>query len=134
MRKIVAIIEKGDSNGYSIYAANDAVPVVGSGLTEQEARQDFEQVMGEQARYMEEHTGIAPDWKDAVVEYRYDISGFFQSFPFINATELARSVGINPSLMRKYKSGLAAASEKQKKMIQDKFDEIVNRLQKVRFA
>lgn len=134
MKKIVAIIEKGDSNGYSIYASNDAVPVVGSGLTEQEARQDFEQVMGEQARYMEEHTGIAPDWKDAEIEYRYDISGFFQSFPFVNATELARSVGINPSLMRKYKRGLAAASEKQKKMIQEKFDEIVNRLQRVRFA
>ncbi len=76
----MAIVEKGESKGYSIYAANDAVPVVGSGLTEQEARQDFEQVMNEQARHIEEHTGIAPDWKDAEVEYRYDMSGFFQSF------------------------------------------------------
>lgn len=134
MKKIVAIIEKGDSKGYSIYAANDTVPIVGSGLTEQEARQDFERTMAEQACYIEERTGITPDWKDAEVEYRYDMSGFFQSFPFINATELARSVGINPSLMRKYKNGLAAASEKQKKMIQDKFDEIVSRLQRVRFA
>ena len=38
MKKIVAVIEKGGEDGYSVYAADDSVPVVGSGLTEQEAR------------------------------------------------------------------------------------------------
>ena len=134
MKKIVAIIEKGDGGGYSIYAADDSVPVVGSGLTEQEARQDFEEVMDEQAEYMKERTGTYPRWHRAEVEYRYDMSGFFLSFPFINATEFARSIGINPSLMRKYKNGLAAAGERQKNLIQDKFTEIVNHLEQVRFA
>lgn len=134
MKKIVAIIEKGDGGGYSIYAADDSVPVVGSGMTEQEARQDFEEVMGEQAEYMKERTGAYPEWHGAEVEYRYDMSGFFLSFPFINATEFARSIGINPSLMRKYKNGLAAASERQKNLIQDKFTEIVRQLDRVRFA
>lgn len=134
MKKIVAIIEKGDDGGYSIYAADDSVPVVGSGMTEQEARQDFEEVRAEQADYMKEQTGAYPAWKDAEVEYRYDVSGFFLSFPFINATEFARSIGINPSLMRKYKNGLAAASERQKNLIQEKFTEIVNQLERVRFA
>lgn len=134
MKKIVAIIEKGDDGGYSIYAADDSVPVVGSGMTEQEARQDFEEVRAEQAGYMKEQTGAYPAWKDAEVEYRYDVSGFFLTFPFINATEFARSIGINPSLMRKYKNGLAAASERQKNLIQEKFTEIVNQLERVRFA
>ena len=52
MKKIVAVIEKGGEDGYSVYAADDSVPVVGSGLTEQEARQNFEEVMDEQAEYM----------------------------------------------------------------------------------
>lgn len=134
MKKIVAIIEKGEDGGYSIYAADDSVPVVGSGMTEQEARLDFEEVMGEQAEYMKEQTGTYPEWHGAEVEYRYDMSGFFLSFPFINATEFARSIGINPSLMRKYKNGLAAASERQKNLIQDKFTEIVRQLDRVRFA
>lgn len=134
MKKIVAIIEKGDNDGYSIYAANDNVPVTGSGMTEQEARQDFEEVMDEQAEYMKERTGNYPEWHGAEVEYRYDMSGFFLSFPFINATEFARSIGLNPSLMRKYKNGLAAASERQKNLIQDKFTEIVRKLEQVRFA
>lgn len=134
MKKIVAIIEKGECDGYSIYASDDAIPVVGSGMTEQEAREDFEQVMSEQAEYMKEQTGEYPQWKGAEVEYRYDVSGFFLSFPFINATEFARSIGMNPSLMRKYKNGLAAASERQKNLIQEKFTEIVNQLERVRFA
>lgn len=134
MKKIVAIIEKGEGDGYSIYASDDAIPVVGSGMTEQEAREDFEQVMSEQAEYMKEQTGEYPQWKGAEVEYRYDVSGFFLSFPFINATEFARSIGMNPSLMRKYKNGLAAASERQKNLIQEKFTEIVNQLERVRFA
>ncbi|WP_216655771.1 hypothetical protein [Xylanibacter muris] len=34
---------------------------------------------------------------------------FFLAFPFINASEFAKSIGINPSLMRKYKNGLVKA-------------------------
>lgn len=55
------------------------------------------------------------------------------SFPFINASELAKCLGINPSLMRKYKSGLAKASNKQKDMIQEKFSGLVEKLELVKF-
>lgn len=134
MKKIVAVIEKGDSEGYGIYAADDSVPVVGYGLTEEEARTDFEAVMAEQAEYMKEQTGSYPEWKDAQVEYRYDLTAFFQAFPFINTSEFAKSIGINPSLMRKYKNGLAAAGEKQKNLIQSKLTEIVQKMERVKFA
>lgn len=135
MKKIIAIIEKGEDGGYSIYAAADDVPVVGGGDTEQEARDDFEAVLHEQAAYIESRTGVRPSWYggNVEIEYRYDMSAFFKSFPFINASELAKELNINPSLMRKYKSGIVKAGDKQKDLIQRKFDEILSRLSVVKF-
>lgn len=135
MKTIIAIIEKSDEGGYGIYAQDERIPLTSFGLTEEEAKQEFESLINEQAAYYKEKIGVYPEWysKHINVEYRYDMSAFFLSFPFINATELAKSIGINPSLMRKYKSGLAAASDKQKNMIQQKFDEIVGKLSTVRF-
>lgn len=134
MKKIVAIIEKGADGGYSVYA-DGGIPLFANGLTEQEARNDFEVLVPEQAEFMKERTGKYPDWYDGggEVEYRYDMSGFFLAFPFINASEFAKSIGINPSLMRKYKNGLAKASASRKDLIQHKFDDIVSRLSVVKF-
>ena len=135
MKKIVAIVEKSADGGYSIYAA-DELPLFASGMTEEEAKDDFAEFVQEQAEYMKERTGAYPEWYDEQgvdVEYRYDMSAFFLAFPFINASKLAKSLGINPSLMRKYKSGLAKASARQKNMIQHKFDDIVSRLSVVKF-
>lgn len=47
-------------------------------------------------------------------EYIYDLSGFFKQFPFISATALAKRLGINEGLMRRYKSGCAPVGEMQK--------------------
>lgn len=134
MMKIVGVIEKGTDGGYSIYA-DGGLPLFSHGMTETEARDSFESLVPEQAEYMKECTGEYPDWydEDVAFEYKYDMSAFFQAFPFINATELAKNLGINPSLMRKYKSDIAKAGAAQKDMIQRKFDNIVERLRVVRF-
>lgn len=134
MERIVAIIEKGSDGGYSIHAGG-GIPLFSNGLTEKEAKGEFERLIPEQAEYIKEKTGKYPSWYNGnyEIEYRYDISAFFLAFPFINASQLAKSLGINPSLMRKYKSGIAKASEGQKDLIQHKFDDIVNRLNAVRF-
>lgn len=135
MKTIVAIIEKGDDGGYGIYALDDSIPVVGDGLTEKEAKESFETCAKEQAEYMKEKLGTYPDWYSPELhfEYRYDMTAFFTAFPFINATEFAKTIGINPSLMRKYKSGIAKASVGQKDLIQNQFDKVINRLSAVRF-
>lgn len=135
MKKITAIIEKASDGGYGIYAEGVGVPLFSGGLTEREARDDFEALVHEQAEYMKEQTGKYPDWydKDVKIDYHYDMSGFFMAFPFINVSEFAKNLGINPSLMRKYKSGLAKAGEQQKNIIQNKFDDIVSRLSAVKF-
>lgn len=134
MKTLTAIIEKGNDGGYCIYA-NGGVPVFGNGLDEIEARNEFESCLKEQAEFMKERQGEYPDWfsDDLQIEYRYDMSAFFLAFPFINVTEFAKSLNINPSLMRKYKSGIAKAGEKQKDLIQRKFDDIVSRLGAVKF-
>lgn len=133
MRTITAIIEKSSDGGYGIYADIDGL--IGSGLTEDEAKTDFNEVLEEQAEYYLERTGKHPDWyKDGYeVEYRYDLSGFFLRFPFINASEFAAYVGVNPSLMRKYKSGIVKASIKQKDQIQAKYNEMIQNLERVKF-
>lgn len=134
MKKITAIIEKASDGGYGIYAKGN-LPLFSSGLTEQEARDEFESLVHEQAEFIKERQGEYPDWySDGVqIDYRYDMSGFFLAFPFINVSEFAKSLNINPSLMRKYKSGIAKAGERQKDLIQRKFDDIVSRLSAVRF-
>lgn len=69
-KKITAVIERGADGGFAITAS---VPgLIGSGLTEEEARADFGQVMEEQAEYYEQRHGSLPQWAGAEVEYRYD--------------------------------------------------------------
>lgn len=133
MRTITATIEKASDGGYGIYT--DIPGLIGSGLTEEEAKADFCEVLKEQAAYYYERTNTYPDWYEEgyEIEYRYDLSGFFLSFPFINASEFASYVGINPSLMRKYKSGLVKASAKQKDQIQAKYSEMIRNLERVKF-
>ena len=133
MRTNTATIEKASDGGYGIYT--DIPGLIGSGLTEEEAKADFCGVLKEQAAYYYERTTTYPDWYEEgyEIEYRYDLSGFFLSFPFINASEFASYVGINPSLMRKYKSGLVKASAKQKDQIQAKYNEMIRNLERVKF-
>lgn len=94
-----AIIERGSDGGFAITC--DIPGIIGSGLTEQEARTDFLTVRDEQADYYRERKGVTPWWQEAPVTFSYDLAAFFTAFPFINATEFARTMGINPSLMQK---------------------------------
>lgn len=129
---IIAIIEKGDDGGYSIYA-KDIPGSYGYGLTEKEAKKEFVEIVKEQLEYMNEKVDEFRNYDIQNIEYRYDFSGFFKSFPYFNATELAKFLGINSSLLRKYKSGIAYPSEKQKEKIQGYFDDMIEKLHSVKF-
>lgn len=133
MKKITAIIERGDDGGFSIYA-EDIKGLVGTGMTEDEARQDFIAVREEQAEFYEEKHGVAPEWANQDIDFRYSLAAFFIAFPYINATQFAKSIGMNPSLMRKYKMGLASASAKQKQIILENLNILTDKLQHVQFV
>lgn len=131
MEKIKAIIERAEDGGYGIYV-DEINGIVGYGRSEEEAREDFMCVMEEQIEYQRAATGVVPEWTGLPVDFHYELSAFFQAFPFINATQFAHEIGINPSLMRKYKMGLATASEKQKALIAVRLNALIEKLQQVK--
>jgi predicted RNase H-like HicB family nuclease len=133
MAKVTVIIEKSTDGGYGIYVPN-ADGLFGYGLTEEEAKEALQDAVDSQVEYyMEQGIEVPAMLTNLEFEYKYDFSAFFQSFPFINVSEFARTIGINPSLMRRYKERLAFASEKQKAIIQTKFNEIINKMSTVQF-
>lgn len=131
---MIAIIEKSSEGLFSVREEN--IPgLIGFGETEQEAINAFEEAVQEQAGYCKERRGVYPEWynKTMTIDYHYDISGFFLAFPFFNVSKFAEALGINPSLMRKYKEGHATASRKQRDLIQAKYQELVHSLAEVQF-
>ena len=134
MKKIKAIIEKANDGGISIYS-EDVNGTYGFGLTEQEAKDDFMSVLEEQAEYYNERHGDFPMWYKSgySVDYIYDLSGFFEAFPFINASKFAKEIGMNESVMRKYKGKIVTASEKQRAIIQSRYNDLLKRKEDVRF-
>ena len=134
MGKIIAIIEKPEDGGYGIYAP-DFKGLFGYGETEEEAKESLCDAIESQIEYYEENGKDVPEalQGNTEFEYHYDISAFFKAFPFINTSAFARAIGINPSLMRKYKERIAFAGDKQKAIIQEGLNAIVKKLSTVQF-
>ena len=127
---IKAVIERGEDGGFTAFS--DEVPgVYANGETEEEVRSEFLEMMAEQAEYMEERTGEAPAFKGASVEFTFDLSALFAAFPFLNVSALAEWMGINPSLMRKYKAGLSVPRGKNKEIIRRGLSRVADRLRSV---
>src|SRR5665647_1021024 len=120
MKKIKAIIEKGNDGLYSIYLP-DLIGMYGTGETEAEAKEALNEAIDSAKEYVEE-TG---EWGDYIVfksdfefDYRYDLSGFFKTYNFFDVSALAGKLGLNASLLRRYKSGISKAETKQKEKIE----------------
>lgn len=133
--KLTAIIERAADGGFVIHSPQ-VEGVYAPAPTENEAKEEFLSMLEEAAEDQQERNGCYPEWYcagiGAAVEYTYALSGFFEAFPFINASKFAEAVGINPSLMRRYKSGQGGISKSQKQLIQTKLEEVVVNLQAVR--
>jgi predicted RNase H-like HicB family nuclease len=131
--KIIAVIEKSKEGGYGIYAPS-VVGLFGYGLTEQEAKESLKDALESIVEEYEERGEPIPEvLNNSEFEYRYDLSAFFKLFPFLNVSEFANTIGVNPSLMRRYKEKHAFAGEKQKALIQQRFNEIINKMSTVQF-
>ena len=124
---IDVVVEVASDGGYCAFS-EDVPMVYANGLTETEVKREFLEMMEEQAGYMTESEGGRPWWADAQVRFTYTISTLFATFPFINATALAEWMGINPSLMRKYKAGLAAPRGKNRRIIGEKMAQLSEKL------
>ena len=88
-------------------------------------------MMEEQADFMKERTGDLPEFAGAKVEFTYALSALFQAYPFLNASAFAKWLGINPSLMRKYKAGISVPQGKNRELIQHGLASVAERLEEV---
>ena len=136
MKKIKAIIEKGNDGLYSIYLP-DVKGMYGTGETESEAKDALTEAIDSAREYVEETGEWGGDYivfKSAfVLDYRYDLSGFFKTYSFFDVSALAGRLGLNASLLRRYKSGISKAETKQKEKIEQGIHNLANELRMVKF-
>lgn len=106
------VFEMAKDGGCSCFMQED-VPdfgLLGYGNSPQEAKADMLQAYEEIKEVLREE-GKTPTELEFV--YHYDMKSFFEYFDFLNISKVAERAGINPSLMRKYTSGVANAGEGQ---------------------
>lgn len=135
MKKIKAIIEKGIDGLYSIYLP-DVPGIYGTGETESEAKGALFEAVDSAKEYVEE----VGKWGKYIVfrsdyefDYRYDLSGFFKTYDFFDVSALAGRLGLNASLLRRYKSGISKAEAKQKVKIEQGIHDLAYELKTVKF-
>jgi len=135
METLKAIIEKGKDDLYSIYIPSIA-GLYGTGETEAEAKESLQDAI-EMAHEHVEETG---EWGDYLplkeysdIEYLYDLSGFFKTYDFFDVSALAKRIGMNSSLMRRYKTGSKKASPEQKRRISTGIHTIAKQLSAASF-
>lgn len=127
MKKIKAIIEKGNDGFYSIYLP-DIPGIYGTGETELEAKESLSKAVDSAKEYVEE----VGKW-GKYFDFHYDLSGFFKTYDFFDISALAGRLGLNASLLRRYKSGITKAETKQKEKIEQGIHNLANELRTVKF-
>lgn len=120
-KKVTVIIEKG-ADLYSAYVPDDikSAFINGQGSSIDEAIADMKVAMEEVKELYEDEGKPLPSDLSGEIEfvYKYDVASLFNYFDEINLSSFARKNDMNESLLRKYKNGLAFASEKQCKKIE----------------
>lgn len=116
--KRIAYIEKGRDGSYSVYSTTSSV-IIGEGNSVAEAKADFENTLNELlTTCKEEGLPIPEDLVDVEFTFKYDIASVFNFFDFINVTKFAKYAGVNPSLLRQYKTQGTYISEAQASKIE----------------
>ncbi len=130
--KVNIIFEMAKDGGFSCFMKED-IPdfgLLGYGNTPQEAKADMLSAYEEIKDVLIEE-GKTPAELEFV--YHYDMKSFFEYFDFLNVSKVAERAGINPSLMRKYTSGVANAGEGQYVKLQKAIHSIAHELATANF-
>ena len=132
--KTKAVIEMAKDGRFGIYTPDlKTTKIIGSGSTVAEAKADFENSVVEMFDcYMETNGGLPDELNGVEFVYKYDIASFLEYYKFINVSQLAKVLGINPSLMRQYKKG-QHISEKRVKKIQEVINSVGKELAEIEF-
>jgi predicted RNase H-like HicB family nuclease len=112
--KTRALIERGTDGRFGIFTPDINHVIIGAGDTVEEAKADFENTLEEmKLSYTESGREIHDELRDIEFEYKYDLASFLNYYSWINVSKFAKKAGINPSLMRQYKTGKTYISENQ---------------------
>ena len=85
-------------------------------------REDFTIEMGGEAlrwKALDEDIHISSFYDTTEPDYKNEIARIFKRFPQLNVSEVARSIGINKSLLAKYIYGIKKPSESRKLQIKE---------------
>jgi predicted RNase H-like HicB family nuclease len=126
MKRATVIIEKGKDH-YAAFVANGLKnhALNGTGESVKKAIKDLHEALEElREMYIDDSESIPKELEDVKFEYKYDVASLFDHFGEINISSFARKIEMNESLLRKYKKGLAVASEKQCKRIKEGLHEL----------
>ncbi len=125
--KTIALIEKGKDGRFGIFTPDIESTIIGEGATVADAKADFENSVKEViAAY--DGLKLPKELEGIEFEYKYDIASIFDYYNWINVTKFAEVAGINASLLRQYKKGLAYVSEAQVKKIEKALHKAGNEL------
>lgn len=113
-------IEKQSDGTYIAYnTSGEKVTIIGAGDTVREAKEDFFNTIEELRQSYVDTNDPVPAFLDDQVDFHFDISSLFEYYSMLNVSALGRYLGINPSLMRQYKSGDTYISDAQLEKIEE---------------
>ena len=113
-------IEKQSDGTYIAYnTSGEKVTLIGTGDTVKEAKEDFFNTIEELRQSYIDTKDPVPVFLDDPVEFHFDLSSLFEYYSMLNVSALGRYLGINPSLMRQYKSGDTYISDAQLEKIEE---------------
>jgi predicted RNase H-like HicB family nuclease len=119
-KKYITAIIEASKTGFGIYS-DDLPGITGYGTSIEAAKADLQSAIDEVLEAHKED-GIEPmkELNKGNIEfiYKYDIESLFKYFGMLDATNFARKIGLNPSLLRQYKTGITLAGPKQKEKIE----------------
>jgi hypothetical protein len=132
-KKKVTLVIEASSTGFGIFGED--FPVTAYGETVEAAKKDLESAIADVLEhYKMERQKPDPALNEGNLEFsfKYDIASIFNHFGMLDATGLAKKIGMNPSLLRQYKTGHTLASDKQKKKIEEGLHELGRELLSIR--
>lgn len=134
MKKCTALVERFKNGLFGVSAIDTIATILGEGKTVADAKADFENNVSDIIKCSKEDGVFEPDNLEHVsFVYKYDLPSFLNYFDFFNLSNLAKRIGINPSLLRHYKQG-QYVSEKQVKKIEEEIHKLGKELSKIQLV
>lgn len=118
-----------DFSTYMIDDMDIKYGIHGYGKTAKEAIEDTYASYEEMKAIAAENHDVMPEME---FEFVFDVPSLFDYFSYLNISAVAKKIGINASLMRKYASGVCSPGNARLKQIQDCLKNISSELMAVK--